>query len=118
MKKKSLADLAQLVLKFREERDWKQFHNPKDMALSLVLEASEFLELTQWKNGQELSDFLSKNKQRVGEELSDVLGWLLLLAHDLGIDLADAFEKKIEMNCKKYPIEKAKGSAKKYTEYQ
>lgn len=118
MSEKTLGELAQLVLKFREERDWKQFHNPKDMALSLVLEASEFLELTQWKNGAELDNFLADNKQRVGEELSDVLGWLLLLASDLGINLADAFEEKIEMNCKKYPIEKAKGSAKKYTEYQ
>ena len=118
MKKKTLEDLAKLVLRFREERDWKEFHNPKDMALSLVLEASEFLELTQWKNGQELEDFLSKNKQRVGEELSDVLGWLLLLANDLQIDLAEAFEKKIELNCKKYPVEKAKGSARKYTEYE
>jgi NTP pyrophosphatase (non-canonical NTP hydrolase) len=118
MKQKTLADLAKLVLKFREDRDWKQFHNPKDMALSLVLEASEFLELTQWKSGKELDEYLAANKQRAGEELSDVLGWLLLLANDLGIDLADAFEKKIAMNCSKYPVEKAKGSAKKYTEYQ
>jgi len=118
MKQKTLADLAQLVLKFREDRDWKQFHNPKDMALSLVLEAGEFLELTQWKNGKELNDYLAANKQRAGEELSDVLGWLLLLASDLGIDLADAFEKKIEMNIRKYPIDKVRGSAKKYTEYQ
>lgn len=118
MNAKSLKDLAELVLKFREERDWKQFHNPKDMALSLVLEAGEFMELTQWKNGEELIEHLRANKQLAGEELADVLGWLLLLANDLEIDLADAFEKKIEANCLKYPVEKARGSAKKYTEYQ
>lgn len=117
MSRKTLKQLAELVLKFREERDWKQFHNPKDMALSLVLEAGEFLELTQWKNGQELIDHLSANRHRAGEELADVLGWLLLLANDLEIDLADAFEKKIKANCVKYPVEKARGSAKKYTEY-
>lgn len=84
MKKKTLADLAQLVLKFREERDWKQFHNPKDMALSLVLEASEFLELTQWKNGKELDEFLSKNRQRAGENWQMFWAgscfWLTILA--------------------------------------
>ena len=117
MKRKTLAELSKLVLKFREERDWKQFHNPKDMALSLVLEASEFLELMQWKNGRELEKFLAENKQRAGEELSDVLGWILLLANDLEIDLADAFARKVELNCRKYPVEKAKGSARKYTEY-
>jgi NTP pyrophosphatase (non-canonical NTP hydrolase) len=110
----SLQDLTKLVLDFRHERDWKQFHNPKDMALSLVLEAAEFMELMQWKNGAELDEHLAKNKPRVEEELADVLGWILLLASDQKIDLADAFRRKIELNKKKYPIERAKGSAKKY----
>jgi NTP pyrophosphatase (non-canonical NTP hydrolase) len=108
--------LTQIVLEFREERDWKQFHNPKDMALSLSLEAGEVMELMQWKNGPELEAHLTASKDRLGEELADVLGWVLLLAHDRGIDLADAFVKKIELNKKKYPVEKAKGSAKKYNE--
>jgi NTP pyrophosphatase (non-canonical NTP hydrolase) len=116
LSERTLSDLAELVLEFREERDWKQFHNPKDMALSLSLEAAELLELMQWRNGAELDQHLVANKMRLGEELSDVLGWILLIASDQGIDLADAFEKKIELNKRKYPIEKAKGSAKKYDE--
>src|SRR5205085_9666116 len=108
MSKTTLDDLTKLVLDFREERDWKQFHNPKDMALSLSLEAAELLELMQWRNGSELQEHLAANKVRLGEELSDVLGWILLIASDQGIDLADAFAKKIELNKRKYPIEKAK----------
>ena len=116
MSKPTLEDLTKLVLDFREERDWKQFHNPKDMALSLSLEAAELLELMQWRNGAELDAHLRSSKERLGEELADVLGWVLLLANDQQIDLADAFAKKIELNKRKYPVEKAKGSAKKYDE--
>jgi NTP pyrophosphatase (non-canonical NTP hydrolase) len=116
MAQANLKDLTELVLAFREERDWKQFHNPKDMALSLSLEAAELMELMQWRNGAQLDAHLQENKTRVGEELADVLGWILLLANDQGIDLAEAFAKKIELNKQKYPVEKAKGSAKKYTE--
>jgi dCTP diphosphatase len=116
MSKPTLEDLTKLVLDFREERDWKQFHNPKDMALSLSLEAAELLELMQWRNGAELDAHLRSIRERLGEELADVLGWILLLANDQQIDLADAFAKKIELNKRKYPVEKAKGSAKKYDE--
>jgi len=112
----SINDLTELVLAFREERDWRQFHNPKDMALSLVLESAELLELMQWRNGAELDMHLMANKDRLKEELADVLGWILLLASDQQIDLAEAFRKKIELNKKKYPIEKSKGSARKYDE--
>lgn len=118
MAEATLSDLTKLVLAFREERDWKQFHNPKDMALSLALEAAELIELMQWKNGAELDAHLRAIKIRVGEELADVLGWILLLANDQDIDLAEAFAKKIELNKRKYPVEKAKGSAKKYTELE
>jgi len=113
----TLEGLTKLVTDFRRERDWEQFHNPKDMALSLSLEAAEVLELMQWRNGGELDAHLAANKDRLGEELADVLGWILLLAHDQKIDLGDAFAKKIELNKRKYPIEKARGSAKKYNEY-
>jgi NTP pyrophosphatase (non-canonical NTP hydrolase) len=112
----TLIQLTERVLEFRDQRDWKQFHNPKDQALSLALEAAEVMELMQWRNGAELEAHLNRSKDRLGEELADVLGWILLLAHDQQIDLADAFEKKIELNKQKYPIEKAKGSARKYTE--
>jgi NTP pyrophosphatase (non-canonical NTP hydrolase) len=112
----TIAQLTDLVLKFREERDWKQFHNPKDQALSLCLEAAELLELMQWRNGPELDEHLTKNRERLGEELADVLGWVLLLAHDQDIDLSAAFARKIQLNREKYPIEKARGVATKYTD--
>jgi NTP pyrophosphatase (non-canonical NTP hydrolase) len=115
-RERTLAELLQLVLAFREERDWKQFHNPKDQALSLSLEVAELLELMQWKNGPELDDHLASNRQRVGEELADVLGWVLLLAADLQIDLVEAFHRKLELNRQKYPAEKSRGSARKYTD--
>lgn len=112
----TLHHLVELVLDFRQQRDWKQFHNPKDQALSLAIEAAELLELMQWRNGPELVEHLRANRERVGEELADVLGWVLLLAHDLEIDLGEAFRKKIELNERKYPVGKSKGSAKKYDE--
>jgi NTP pyrophosphatase (non-canonical NTP hydrolase) len=113
----TLEELAAIALKFRDERDWKQFHNFKDMALSLVLESAELLELTQWKNGADLEQHARAGKQAIGEELSDILYWLLTIAHDLDIDLAEAFNAKIAKNAEKYPVEKARGSAKKYSEF-
>jgi dCTP diphosphatase len=110
----TLTDLTEAVVRFRDERDWKQFHNPKDMAISLVLEASELLELTQWKNGSVLDDYLSEKCQDVGAELSDILYWILLIANDLNIDIAEAFREKMTVNETKYPVRDARGSSKKY----
>ena len=104
------------IVKFRDARDWKQFHNPKDMALSLTLEAAEVLEHFQWKNPQEIEEYIKTNKEEIGEELADALYWILLMSHDLGIDILDASKKKIAKSELKYPIEKAKGNHKKYTE--
>jgi NTP pyrophosphatase (non-canonical NTP hydrolase) len=112
----SIASLQKRIVAFRDARDWKQFHNPKDMALSLILEAAEVIEHFQWKNEQEIKNHLTKNKGAVGEELADVLYWVLLMSHDLGIDLGRIFEQKMSKNEAKYPIEKSKGSHKKYTE--
>lgn len=112
----SLETLTTKIVAFREDRDWAQFHNPKDLALSLILEASEVLEHMQWANGEELAQRLQERREAVGEELSDVLYYTLLLAHDLGIDLTAAFEAKMAQNERKYPVEKARGSNKKYTE--
>jgi NTP pyrophosphatase (non-canonical NTP hydrolase) len=111
-----LERLTARIVAFRDERDWKQFHNPKDIAVSISLEAAELLELTQWKNGQELQSFLETKRADVGDELSDILYWVLLLAYEEKIDLATAFEDKMRKNEAKYPIAKAKGSAKKYSE--
>lgn len=108
--------LTKRVTGIRDARNWKQFHTSKDLALSLVLEATEVLELCQWKNGKELDEYLEKNKQAMGEELSDVLYWVLLMAHDLNIDLPAAFEAKMQKNEARYPIDKARGVSTKYTE--
>ena len=110
----TLPQLTELALKFRDERDWKQFHNPKDMALSMALEVAELLEIMQWRNGAELEAHLAKNRDHLGQELSDVLYWVLVLANDQGIDLGAAFAAKMEQNAVKYPVEKSKGVARKY----
>jgi dCTP diphosphatase len=100
------------LLEFRETRDWLKFHTPQNIAKSIVLEASEILEIFQWKTDDSLS---KKEKEEIGEEMADVYNWLILLAHDLDIDLEEVALKKIEENAKKYPVEKTKGKATKYT---
>ena len=109
-----IKDLTEKIIKFRDERDWKQFHNPKDMALSLVLEAGEVMEHFQWKNKEEIEKYVKTNKEEIGEELADVLYWILLMSYDLKINVLDALDKKIRKNEKNYPIEKAKGKHTKY----
>ncbi len=111
---KDINSLIKRILKFRDERDWKQFHNPKDVAISLVLEASEVMEHFQWKSEKEIAEYVSTNKSEIGEELADVLYWVLLMSHDLNIDVLEALDKKITKNESKYPIEKAKGKHTKY----
>lgn len=107
--------LTKLVTKFRDDRDWKQFHNPKDMALSLALEAAEVMEHFQWKNKKEMEAHLKKEKVEVSGELADVLYWVLLMSHDFNIDIGKAFEDKLKVQEKKYPVAKAKGRHTKYT---
>lgn len=109
-----IQQLTQKIVKFRDNRDWKQFHNPKDVALSLVLEATEVLEHFQWKNGKDIDEYVKKNKEEISEELADVLYWVLLMSHDLDIDIKKSLERKLKINDKKYPVEKAKGKSTKY----
>lgn len=111
-----LTDLQKKVIDFRDARSWKQFHNPKDLAISLVLEATELLEHFQWKSPEEIKKHLKEKNEDVSEELADVLYWVLLMAHDLEIDLNQVILDKLAKNDKKYPIEKSKGNHKKYTE--
>lgn len=111
-----IADLQQKVVAFRDARNWKQFHNPKDLAISLVLEATELLEHFQWKNEDEIQNHLTAHKQDVSDELADIFYWVLLIAHDFDIDLKQAVADKLAMNHKKYPVEKSTGNHKKYTE--
>src|SRR3990167_7253359 len=110
-----IEELIQKIIVFRDARDWKQFHNPKDVALSLVLEAGEVMEHFQWKNKEEIEKYVETNKVEIGEELADFLYWVLLMSHDLKIDVLDALGKKLKKNAKKYPIKKARGKHTKYT---
>jgi dCTP diphosphatase len=112
----SIEDLQKKIRQFVDERDWDQFHNPKDLSISLALEAAEVMEHFQWKSNEEMIEHARKNKGAVGEELADVFYWVLLLANKLDVDLSEAFEKKMTQNAAKYPVEKAKGNHKKYTE--
>jgi NTP pyrophosphatase (non-canonical NTP hydrolase) len=111
-------DLTERVVRFRDERDWARFHNPKDLALSIAIEAAELMELFQWRDEGEIREKLASEagRQRVGEEMADVLILLLSAADAMGIDLYRATLEKIETNAAKYPVEKARGNAKKYNE--
>jgi NTP pyrophosphatase (non-canonical NTP hydrolase) len=106
--------ITEKIRKFRDERDWKQFHNHKDVALSLVLEASEVLEHFQWKSSAEVEAHGRENKEELSDELADVAIYLMELADNLGIDLPKAIDRKMKKNALKYPIAKAKGRHTKY----
>ncbi len=118
MTKPSIHSLTQRLLAFRDARDWKQFHNLKDLILSLNLEASELLELTQWKSGDDFETLAMTPamQAKLKEETADVLLYLLLVCERAGIDVLAAANEKINSNEEKYPVEKAKGTAKKYDE--
>jgi NTP pyrophosphatase (non-canonical NTP hydrolase) len=100
--------LIKRILRFRDQRDWKQFHTPENLAKSIVIEAGELLENFQWN-----SDY---NKENVHEELADIMNYCILMADILEVDIIDIMNKKIDQNEEKYPVEKAKGNSKKYTE--
>src|SRR3989338_575371 len=104
---KNVDELTKRIVAFRNARDWKQFHNPKDLSLSLVLEATEVMEHFQWKSKEEIEKYVVEAKGEIGEELADVLYWVLLMSHDLKIDALDALGKKLKKNAKKYPVKKA-----------
>lgn len=109
-----IKDLSKQIKDFCEERNWKQFHNLKDLSISLVLEANEVMEHFQWKNEQEIQEYIKTNKEDVGEELADVLYWILLMSNYLDIDLVKEFKNKMIKNEKKYPVEKSKNKHTKY----
>ena len=100
------------ILKFRDDRDWKQFHNPKDLAISISLEAAELLEVFQWS----AEDVTCSDKiDKIKEELADIANYCVLMADACGLDLDEIIREKIKRNEEKYPIEKSKGSKRKYT---
>lgn len=108
--KSDLQELIDLWVAFRDERDWEQFHNPKDLALGLSIEAAELNELFLWKKPEEA------DLDKVKEELADVFGFALLLANHYKLDISEIVKAKLQQNAEKYPVEKAKGSNRKYTE--
>lgn len=107
-----IREIVEELLKFRDERDWEQFHNPKDLALAISVEAAELLELFLWKNHE------AADPEKVKEEIADVLAFTFLLADKYGFDVGEILLEKIEKNRLKYPVDKVRGSAKKYTEYE
>ena len=104
------------IREFRDARDWKQFHHPKDMAAGLAIEAAELMELFLWKNEQEQTEIVETKREQIEDELADIGMFLLELADNLNVDLLTAIEAKMEKNAAKYPVEKSKGRSVKYTE--
>ncbi len=113
----ALDDLTRRLIAFRDARDWRPFHGLKNLMLSLNLEAAEILELTQWKSDDEIEKAAADPgfRDRLGEECADVLLYLLLICERAGIDLEAAARAKMALNAVKYPVDKARGNARKYT---
>lgn len=109
-----IQEITRKIKKFVNERDWEQFHNHKDLALSLVLEAAEVLEHFQWKKQEDLDAHAKNCKEDIADELADVACYLFELADNLEIDLAKAIENKMAKNAVKYPVAKSKGNITKY----
>lgn len=117
MSSDSLAELTARVREFAEERDWEQFHSPKNLSMALIVEAAELVEHFQWLSRQQSRELDEKQHDAVSLEMADVLIYLVRMADRLDIDLLRAARKKIKINAKKYPVEQSIGKADKYTSY-
>jgi dCTP diphosphatase len=106
--------ITEKIKKFRDERDWMQFHDPKNMAVSIILEASELLEHFQWKTTEEVEAYAKKNHAEINDEIADIALYLFELADNLGINLINSMEEKLKTNEMKYPVAKARGKHTKY----
>ena len=113
-KHNTIAEIQELVTRFRDERDWIQFHNPKDLSVSIAIEASELLEIFQWQKSDMVIENSDNKKERICDEVADVVIYCLFLCDVLGIDLGVAVASKVNKNSEKYPIEKSFGNARKY----
>ena len=113
----SLKALIRAAVAFRDERDWAQFHTPKELAISLAVESAEMLQLLQWWKENDLKKVINQKRTQIKDELADVFFSVLLLADELKIDLGRAFLEKLKKTGAKYPVSKSKGSPKKYTEF-
>ena len=105
-----IEEITKKLIRFRNERDWEQFHNSKDLALAISIEAGELLELFLWKNPSEA------DKEKIKNELADIFAFAFFLANNYGLDVKQIILDKLEESGKKYPVEKSRGTAKKYTE--
>ncbi len=114
----SIETLRDLLRAFAKERDWDQFHTPKNLSMALIAEAAELVEHFQWVDGESSHLLEEKVRPSVEEEIADIFIYLVRISDKLGIDLYSAAERKIAINAVKYPAEKVRGSARKYTEYE
>jgi dCTP diphosphatase len=114
----TLEQLALEVERFMNERDWRQFHNPKDLAVGMSLECAELLEHFLWQNGAAIDQRAADRREAIQHEMADVAIYLLELASVLHIDLGEAILAKLKINATRYPPEKARGSSRKYTELE
>lgn len=110
----ALDQLAQRLQAFAQARDWGQFHSPKNLASALIVEAGELLEHFQWLTEDQSRNLDAAKKQEVAMEMADVLLYLIQMGNELGVNLVEAAQQKIDLNDKKYPVDQAKGSSKKY----
>jgi len=113
-----LIEISQQIRAFRDARDWQQFHNPKNLACSVSIEAAELLEKFQWCGTEESFDLAAKKKEEIRQEIADVAIYLIGLADTLEIDLLEAVSEKLRLNDAKYPAERVRGSSKNYDEYE
>ena len=112
----SIEDIKKKIINFRDKRDWKQFHDPKNLAEVISIEAAELLEIFLWDTVERSHLTAKKKKEKIADELADILNFSVLLAHETGIDLEQAILEKLKENDKKYPVEKAKGKSNKYND--
>lgn len=112
-----MQDLIRQLEAFARERDWEQFHSPKNLSMALAVEASELLEIFQWMKEADSLDPDAATRERIGDELADVFVYCLLMSNRLNIDLLEAARAKLKKNAAKYPVDQVRGSSKKYTEY-
>ncbi len=116
MEKDRIKEITEKIKKFRDERDWMQFHDPKSMAASITIEAAELLEHFQWRKKEDVEEYIKTHKDHIAEEIADVAIYLFELVDNLGLDLIEIMEKKLKKNAEKYPVEKARGRDTKYNE--
>ncbi len=116
--KSELKEMKEKFAQFLKERDWEKFHNPKDLAVALSVEANELLELFEWKTSEESFKLIKEKREDVASEVADIMHFLIAFSNATGIDLYKEFMKKLEKNNQRYPKELVKGKAHKYTYYE